>query len=70
MAEEHTTAVVQRYLPAGARLLSMRYPRLTWTSVNLRTDEMFRAVVERQFFALACRQIRWERNDMAHRLDE
>jgi hypothetical protein len=70
MAEEHTTAVVQRYLPVGARLLSLSYRRLTWTPVNLRADEMFRAVVERPFFTLGCQQMRWERNDMAHRLDE
>src|SRR5262249_27353507 len=52
--------------------------------LNLQTDEMLSAVVERllkalrevrpatarQFFALACQHMRWELNDMARRLDE
>jgi RNA polymerase sigma-70 factor (ECF subfamily) len=109
MAEERTTAAVQRYLdelagdaPAGpvvrallgravrrlhqlcATLLHRNYPRLTRPPLNLQTDEMLGAVVERllkalrearprtvrQFFALAGQHMRWELNDMARRLDE
>src|SRR6202166_3531704 len=109
MDEEHTTAVVQRYLeqlggdaPAEsavrglldravrrlhqlcAALLYRSYPRLTRPPLNLQTDEMLGAVVERllkalrearpgtvrQFFALAGQHMRWELNDMARRLDE
>jgi RNA polymerase sigma factor (sigma-70 family) len=67
-----------------ATLLYRQYPRLTRPPLNLRADEMLSAVVERllkalrearpatarQFFALACRHMRWELNDMARRLDE
>ena len=109
MQEEHTTAVVQRYLdelaggaPAEpvvralhdravrrlhqlcAALLYRSYPRLAGPPLNLGADELLGAVVERllkalrevrpktarQFFALACRHMRWELNDMARRLDE
>src|SRR5262245_55184442 len=108
MAEENTTAAVQRYLDelAGdsptepvvralldravcrlhqlcATLLYQSYPRLARPPVNLHTDEMLSAVVERlikalrqarpasvrQFFALACQHMRWELNDLARRLD-
>src|SRR5205085_6189832 len=65
-------------------LLYRRYPRLTRPPLNLVSDELLGAVVERlikalrearptttrQFFALACQHIRWELNDMARRLDE
>ena len=65
-------------------LLYRRYPRLTRPPLNLASDELLSAVVERllkalrearpattrQFFALACQHIRWELNDMARRLDE
>jgi len=112
MAEEHTTAAVQRYLDdlAGvqgstpvepvvrellgraadrlhllcATLLYRSYPRLTSAPLNLRSEEMLSAVVERllkalrnvrpatvrQFFALANQHMRWELNDLARRLDE
>jgi len=112
MAEEHTTAAVQRYLddlagvqgssPAEpvvrdllgraaqrlhllcATLLYRSYPRLTRAPLNLRSEEMLSAVVERllkalqnvrpgtvrQFFALANQHMRWELNDLARRLDE
>ena len=109
MTEEHTTAVVQRYLdelagdsPAepivralldravrrlhalSANLLYRSYPRLTPPPLNLQSDEMLGAVVERllkamretrpqtvrQFFALANQHMRWELNDLARRLDE
>ena len=67
-----------------ARLLYRSYPRLTRGPLNLRTEEMLGAVVERllkamrevrpgtvrQFFALANQHMRWELNDLARRLDE
>src|SRR5262245_20059457 len=75
---------VRRLHHLCAALLYRSYPRLTRPPVNLQTDEMLRAVVERllkalrqarpatarQFFALACQHMRWELNDMARRLDE
>jgi RNA polymerase sigma factor (sigma-70 family) len=109
MAEEHTTAVVQRFLdelngdaPAEvtirallaravcrlrllcANLLHRSYPRLTLPPLNVDSDEILDAVVERllkamrkvrpetvrQFFALANQHMRWELNDLARRLDE
>ncbi|MEX0586439.1 MAG: sigma-70 family RNA polymerase sigma factor [Pirellulales bacterium] len=65
-------------------LLFRSYPRLTRPPLNLQTDEMVSAVVERllkalrqvqpttvrQFFALANQHMRWELNDLARRLDE
>lgn len=64
-------------------LLYRGYPRLTKGPMNLGTDELLSAVVERlikamrevrpgtvrQFFALANQHIRWELNDLARRLD-
>ena len=64
--------------------LHRSYPRLARPPLNLQTDEMLGAVIERllkalrearptsarQFFALACQHMRWELNDMARRLDE
>lgn len=64
-------------------LLLRRYPRLTRPPLNLETDEMLGAVVERlmkalrdahpatvrQFFALAGQHMRWELNDLARILD-
>jgi hypothetical protein len=109
MSEEHTTAVVQRYLNAlagdqpaepivralldravrrlhllCANLLHRQYRRLTLPPLNLQSDEMLGAVVERllkalrsarpqtvrQFFALVNQHMRWELNDLARRLDE
>jgi RNA polymerase sigma-70 factor (ECF subfamily) len=108
MAEESTTAIVQRYLgeltgeaPSEpvirmlldravlrlqrlcAILLHHDYPRLTHPPLNLQTDELLSAVVERllkalrsarpktvrEFFALAGQHMRWELNDLARRLD-
>ena len=108
MDDQHTTAVVQRYLdelagdsPAEpivralldrtvrrlhqlcANLLHRSYPRLTRPPLNVQSDEMLSAVVERllkalrearpatvrQFFALAGQHTRWELNDLARRLD-
>ena len=59
-------------------------PRLTRPPLNLQTDEVLGAVVERllkamrtvrprtvrEFFALANQHMRWELNDLARRLDE
>jgi RNA polymerase sigma factor (sigma-70 family) len=67
-----------------ATLLHRSYLRLTRPPLNLQTDEMLGAVVERllkalrearpagvrQFFALASQHMRWELNDLARRLDE
>src|SRR5262245_53181146 len=71
---------VRRLHQLCATLLYRSYPRLTRPPLNLQTDEMLSAVVERlrearpatarQFFALACQHMRWELNDMARRLDE
>jgi RNA polymerase sigma factor (sigma-70 family) len=108
MDQQHTTAIVQRYLdelagdaPAEpiiralldravrrlqqlcATLLHRGYPRLTRPPLNVHSDEMLSAVVERmlkalrearptnvrQFFALAGQHTRWELNDLARRLD-
>ena len=66
-----------------AGLLQRSYPRLTRPPLNLDTDELLGAVVERllkalrearprtvrEFFALANQHIRWELNDLARRLD-
>src|SRR5712671_6800396 len=75
---------VRRLHELCAALLHRSYPRLTRPPLNLQTDEMLGAVVERllkalrearpgtvrQFFALAGQHMRWELNDMARRLDE
>ena len=67
-----------------ATLLHRGYPRLTRPPLNLQSDEMLGAVVERllkalrearpttvrQFFALAGQHTRWELNDLARRLDK
>ena len=67
-----------------ASMLHRSYPRLTRGPLNLETDEVLGAVVERllkamrsvrpqtvrQFFALANQHMRWELNDLARRLDE
>ncbi len=75
---------VRRLSQLCAVMLHRSYPRLTQPPLNLHTDEMLSAVVERllkalrearpitvrQFFALASQHMRWELNDMARRLDE
>jgi RNA polymerase sigma-70 factor (ECF subfamily) len=67
-----------------ATLLHHDYPRLTHPPLNLHTDELLSAVVERllkalrearpktvrEFFALAGQHMRWELNDTARRLDK
>jgi RNA polymerase sigma-70 factor (ECF subfamily) len=66
-----------------ATLLHRKFPRLARPPLNLRTNELLGAVVERllkalrevrpttvrQFFALAGQHLRWELNDIARRLD-
>jgi RNA polymerase sigma-70 factor (ECF subfamily) len=65
-------------------LLVRSYPRLTRPPLNLHSEELLSAVVERllkamrearpgnvrQFFAIANQHMRWELNDLARRLDE
>jgi RNA polymerase sigma-70 factor (ECF subfamily) len=67
-----------------ATLLHHDYPRLAHPPLNLQTDELLSAVVERllkalrearprtvrEFFALAGQHMRWELNDLARRLDD
>ena len=67
-----------------ATLLHRDYPRLTHPPLNLQTDELLSAVVERllkalrearprtvrEFFALAGQHMRWELKDLARRLDK
>lgn len=64
-------------------LLLRSYPRLARPPLNLQSEEMLSAVVDRllramqeirpgtvrQFFALANQHMRWELNDLARRLD-
>lgn len=66
-----------------ASLLYRSYPRLTRAPVNLESEEMLSAVVERlikalrearpgnvrQFFKIANQHMRWELNDVCRRLD-
>jgi RNA polymerase sigma-70 factor (ECF subfamily) len=75
---------VRRLHQLCAALLYGCYPRLTRPPLNLQSDEMLGALVERllkalrearpttvrQFFALASQHMRWELNDLARRLDE
>lgn len=65
-------------------LLFRSYPRLARPPLNLQSEEMLSAVVERlvkamrearpgnvrQFFAIANQHMRWELNDLARRMDE
>jgi RNA polymerase sigma-70 factor (ECF subfamily) len=74
---------VRRLHHLCASLLHRGYPRLTRPPLNLGSDEMLSAVVERllkalrearpatvrEFFALAGRHTRWELNDLARHLD-
>ena len=74
---------VDRLRLLSARLLHGSYPRLMKGPLNVSSDEVLDAVVERmlkamrqvrpravrQFFALASRHMRWELNDLARRLD-
>jgi DNA-directed RNA polymerase specialized sigma24 family protein len=74
---------VRRLQLLCAHLLHRAYRRFTLPPLNLQTDEVLDAVVERllkalrsvrpqtvrQFFALSNQHIRWELNDVARRLD-
>jgi RNA polymerase sigma factor (sigma-70 family) len=74
---------VRRLQLLCGNLLYREYRRLTQPPLNLETDEMLSAVVERllkamrsarprtvrQFFALVNQHMRWELNDLARRLD-
>jgi RNA polymerase sigma factor (sigma-70 family) len=74
---------VRRLHQLCASLLHRSYPRLSRPPLNLQSEEMLGAVIERllkalrearpgtvrQFFALACQHMRWELNDLARRLD-
>ncbi len=75
---------VRRLHQLCGTLLYRSYPRLSRPPLNLHSDEMLGAVIERllkalrearpatvrQFFALAAQHMRWELNDLARRLDE
>ena len=75
---------VRRLHQLCAAQLYRSYPRLTHPPLNLQTEEMLSAVIERllkalrdvrprtvrEFFALASQHMRWELNEMARRLDE
>jgi RNA polymerase sigma factor (sigma-70 family) len=75
---------VRRLQLLCANLLHRNYRRLTLSPLNLQSDELLSALVERllkalrsvrpqtvrQFFALVNQHMRWELNDMARRLDE
>ena len=74
---------VRRLHQLCATMLYRGYPRLTRPPLNVQSEEMLGAVVERllkalrearpanvrQFFALAGQHTRWELNDLARRLD-
>jgi RNA polymerase sigma-70 factor (ECF subfamily) len=75
---------VRRLQLLCTNVLYRSYPRLTRPPLNLQSDELLDAVVERllkamrevrpgtvrQFFALANQHMRWELNGLACRLDE
>lgn len=75
---------VERLHLLCATLLYRSYPRLARPPLNLQSEEMLGAVVERlikalrsarpgnvrQFFAIANQHVRWELNDLSRRLDE
>ncbi|MBP3955612.1 sigma-70 family RNA polymerase sigma factor [Gemmata sp. G18] len=75
---------VRRLQQLCATLLHRNYPRLTRPPLNLQSNELLGAVVERllkalrearpatvrEFFALAAQHMRWELNDLARDLDE
>jgi RNA polymerase sigma factor (sigma-70 family) len=81
---ELLTRTIRRLQILCTSLLYRSYPRLARPPLNLQTDEVLSALVERlikalnaarpatplQFFALASQHIRWELNDLARRLDK
>ncbi|MFG0260281.1 MAG: sigma-70 family RNA polymerase sigma factor [Phycisphaerales bacterium JB041] len=84
LVRELVGRAVDRLHMLCATMLARNYPRLMRPPLNLQSEEMLSAVVERllkamrevrpesprHFFALANRHIRWELNDLARRLDE
>jgi RNA polymerase sigma factor (sigma-70 family) len=84
IVRELLARAVRRLQILCASLLHRSYPRLARPPLNLQTDELLGAVVERllkalnearptnvlQFYALASQHIRWELNDLARRLDQ
>lgn len=86
-AEPIVRVILGRAVPRLQRfcdmLLHLDYPRLTHPPLNLQTNELLGAVVERlikalraarprtvrEFFALAGQHTRWELKDLARRLD-
>ena len=84
VVRELISSAVNRLHLLCSALLFRSYPRLTMPPLNLRSEEILSAVVERllkamrevrpatvrQFFALASQHMRWELNDLARRLDE
>jgi RNA polymerase sigma-70 factor (ECF subfamily) len=74
---------VNRLHALCTKLLYRNYPRLMRPPLNLQSEEMLSAVVERmiralrqvrpgtvrQFFAIANQHVRWELNDLARKLD-
>jgi RNA polymerase sigma-70 factor (ECF subfamily) len=83
IVRELLARAVDRLQLLCARMLYQSYPRLTQGPLNLCTEEVLSAVVERllkamrevrprtvrQFFSLASQHMRWELNDLARRLD-
>ncbi len=77
-------AAAGRLHQLSANLLYRSYPRLARAPLNLQSEEMLSALVERlmkalraarpgnvrQFFKIANQHMRWELNDLARRLDE
>jgi RNA polymerase sigma factor (sigma-70 family) len=75
---------VRRLHRLCATILHRNYPRLTRPPLNLQSDELLGAVVERllkalreakpanvrEFFSLAAQHMRWELNDLARSLDK
>lgn len=84
VVRELLSRAVSRLHMLCATMLYRKYPRLTRPPLNLQSEEMLSAVVERlikalrearpgnvrQFFAIANQHMRWELNDLARRLDE
>ena len=78
------TRSVDRLQSLCSVLLNKSYPRLKQPPLNLQSDELLSAIVERllkalrvarpksvrEFFSLASQHMRWELNDLARRLDQ
>jgi RNA polymerase sigma-70 factor (ECF subfamily) len=84
VVRELLAGAVDRLHVLCATMLARSYPRLKRAPLNLQSEELLSAVVERlikamrqvrpqnvrQFFALASQHTRWELNDLARRLDD